>query len=258
VSERRGRAGWTEDFVKKEFALEPGGPKRLTIIYPNDLANAEVQLDGQWIMGFPTKADFQRGMTCKLPDGSLLTVRFGPIEGVRLLKGIHVIRNGAPVPGSAADPVPKWAWIFMVACALIPVVSLGGALPALIGFSGVAGTLAISRLHRWSTALRAGLCALIAVACWGALAVLFTVFVVGKSVYQAQQIHASAAASSGTPTDKLIREIGITYYKHGHLQSEIDKIKDSLYDECDSMQPPQCTDYLDKELVKAQGSPNIE
>jgi len=257
VSVRRGRAGLTEDFMKKEFALDPGGPKRLTIIYPSDLANAEVQLDGQWIMGFATRADFQRGTTCKLPDGSLLTIRFGTIEGVRLLKGIHVIRNGKPVPGSAADPVPKWAWIFMVACALIPVVTLGGGLPALIGFSGVTGTLAVSRVHRWSTALRAGLCALIAVASWGALALLFTVFVVGKAVYQAQQTQPSAA-SSATPTDKLIRDIGVTYYKHGHLQSEVDKIKDNLYDQCDRMQPPQCSDYLHKELLKAQGSPDIE
>jgi len=99
--------------MKKEFALEPGSPKRLKITYPGNLASAEVLLDGQRIMAFSSKADFQRGLTCKLPDNSVLTVRYGPIEGVPLLKGVHVIRNGAPLPGSAADPVPKWAWVFI-------------------------------------------------------------------------------------------------------------------------------------------------
>jgi hypothetical protein len=78
--------------MKKEFALDPGGPKRLTITYPGNLANAEVLLDGQRVMAFSSKAEFQRGTTCKLADGSMLTVRFGPIEGVPLLKGVHVIR----------------------------------------------------------------------------------------------------------------------------------------------------------------------
>lgn len=154
--------------MKKQFALEPGGPKRLTITYPGNVANAKVLLDGQRIMGFASKADFQRGTTCKLSDGSMLTVRYGPIEGVPLLKGVHAIRNGAPLQGSAADPVPKWAWVFLIACALIPVVTLGGALPALIGFGGVGGTLSVSRLNRWSAALRAGMCALITLACWSA------------------------------------------------------------------------------------------
>jgi hypothetical protein len=243
--------------MKKEFALDPGGPERLTITYAGNLANAEVLLDGQRIMSFPTKADFQRGTTCKLPDGSILTVRFGPIEGVRLLKGVHVIRNGAPLPGSAADPVPKWAWVFMLACALIPVVTLGGALPALIGIGGVGGTLSVSRLNRWSVALRAAVCALITLACWSALGLLATAFVVVKAVNQAKPSSAITAPAASS-TDKLIHDIGVAYYKHGHLQSDIDKIKDNLYDECDRMQPAQCSDYLHKELLKAQNSPEVE
>jgi hypothetical protein len=242
--------------MKKEFTLEPGGPKLLTITYPGNLANAEVLLDGQRIMGFPSKADFQRGTTCKLPDGSMLTVRYGPVEGVPLLKGVHAIRNGAPLAGSAADPVPKWAWVFLIACAIIPVVTLGGALPALIGFGGVGGTLSVSRLNRWSVALRAGVCALITFACWSAAILLATAVVAVKAVSEGKPPSAITAPAT-SPTDKLIHDIGVTYYKHGHLQSEIDKIKDNLYDECDSMQPAQCSDYLHKELLKAQNSPNI-
>ena len=62
--------------MKREFALDPGGPNRLMITYPWNLANAEVSLDGQTIAWFATKADFQHGTTCKLPDGSMLSIHF--------------------------------------------------------------------------------------------------------------------------------------------------------------------------------------
>ena len=182
----------------------------------------------------------------------MLTVRFGPLEGVPLLKGVHVIRNGAPLRGSAADPVPKWAWVFMIACVLIPVVTLGGAVPALIGFAGVGATLSVSRLNRWSVGLRAGVCALITLACWSTFGLLVTVLVAVKAVDQAKP---PSTVTAPATTDKLIHDIGVAYYRHGHKQSDIDKIKDLLYDECDRMQPAQCSEYLHKALQEAQNSP---
>lgn len=86
---------------------------------------------------------------------------------------------------------------------------------------------------------------------------LTTAVVAVKAVNQGKAPLASTAPAT-TPTDKLIHDIGVAYYKHGHRQLDIDKIKDNLYDECDSMQPAQCSDYLHKELVKAQNSPDIE
>jgi hypothetical protein len=244
--------------MKKEFALDPGGPKRLKITYPGNLANAEVLLDGQRIMAFSSKADFLRGTTAKLPDGSMLTVRFGPIEGVPLLKGVHAIRNGAPLAGSAADPVPKWAWIFMIACALIPVVTLGGGLPALIGFAGVAGVLAISRLNRWSVALRACMCGLVTLTSWGALVVLISVVVAVKA---GNPPFGSTSHPTSSPailsTDRYIHDIGVAYYNHRYKQKDIDVIKDRLYDECDRMQPTPCTDHLKEALREAQNTPDL-
>lgn len=243
--------------MKKEFALDPGSPKRLKITYPANLANAEILLDGQRIMAFSTKAEFQRGTTCKLPDGSILTVRYGPTEGVPILKGVHVIRNGAPIPGSAADPVPQWAWVFMIACALIPVISLGGALPAVISFAGVGGTLSVSRLNRWSIALRVGVCALIAIVCWSTFGMLlYTVRSVKALDNGKQAITSSAAATEST--DKLIHKFGVVYYNHGYRQKAIEEIKDNLYEQCDRMQPAPCSDYLQKALQEAQNTPDIQ
>jgi hypothetical protein len=243
--------------MKKEFALEHGGPKRLTVTYPASLANAEVLFDGQRIMAFSSKPDFLRGTTCKLPDGSMLTVRFGAVAGFPIFKGVHAVRNGLPIPNSAADPAPKWAWIFIVGCVLIPVVTLGGFFPAFIGFGGAAGTLTVSRLNRWSVALRAGVCALITLASWSALLLLGTAVVAVKAVNQGKQPLSSFAPAPSSP-DKLIHDIQVTYYKHGYMQSDIDKIKDNLEDHCDEMQPAQCVDYLRKALQEAKNSPNIE
>jgi hypothetical protein len=250
--------------VRKTFALEPGAPRRLSVTYPANLANAEVLLDGQKVLAFASKEEFQRGTTCKLPDGSILTVRFGPVEGmpVPIFKGVHVIRNGQSVAGSAADPVPKWAWVFIIACALIPVVTLGGALPALIGFGGVGGVLSICRMKNWSVALRAGVCAAVTLACWGGLGLLVTVVSTVKAGAGDQGKPAQAAIVSNRPaptsTDKLIHKIGVAYYNHGYRQQKIAEIKDNLYDNCDRMQPAQCTDYLEKALVEAQNAADVQ
>jgi hypothetical protein len=242
--------------LKKEFALEHGGPKRLTISCPANLANAEVFLDSQRIMTFASKTDLLRGATCKLPDGSLLTVRYAPIEGARFLKGLHAVRNGLPIPGSAADPVPTWAWVFMAACGLIPIVTLGGGLPALLGFGGVSATLSVSRINRWSVALRAGVCALITVACWSGLLLVSKAMVAAKVVSPANAPLASLVPAPTSP-DKLVHDIGVVYYNHGYLQLDIDKIKDNLQDHCDQMQPAQCMEYLRAALAEAKKKPDI-
>jgi hypothetical protein len=58
--------------------------------------------------------------------------------------------------------------------------------------------------------------------------------------------------------DKLIHEIGVAYYNHRYRQKNIDEIKDNLYDHCDQMQPAQCQDYLQKALLDAKNTPDIQ
>jgi hypothetical protein len=245
--------------MNKVFSLDPGGPnaKRLTVTHTAKLTSTKVILDGQEIMSFPTKADFVRGTTIKTSDGSILSVRYGTIEGLVLFKGIHVIRNGAPVKGSAADPVPRWSWIFLGLIILIPVISLGGALPGLIAAAGVAGTISVSRISRWSTAIRASFCAGITACCWLGFLLLASLVAASKGGVSANSTKQSKTVTDSATAreDKLINQIGSTYYKRGYLQSDIDKIKDSLYDHCDTMQPPQCIDYLNKAMDEARNAP---
>jgi hypothetical protein len=237
--------------MKKEFVLDPGGPKRLAVTYPWNLANAEVTLDGKSIMSFATKADFQRGTTCKLPDGSVLSVRFGPVVGAPFLKGVHAIRNGAPLSGSAADPVPNWSWVFIVACAIIPIISLGGALPALIAVGGVSATLSVARFKRWSVALRTAACTLIALACWGAFGMLIMAF---RPAAQEAGWHVpftKAIFMSSSP-DKLVEQIDAEFTHRGFNEKAISQINDTLRQKCGMMERKECVAMLREQLLDVQ------
>lgn len=62
-------------------------------------------------------------------------------------------------------PRPKWSIVFVILCILIPIISLGGALPAVIG---VVGALACVQISKTSlpVAARIALCILITAAAW--------------------------------------------------------------------------------------------
>jgi hypothetical protein len=202
-------------------------------------------VDGQNVASFATKADFQRGTTLKLPDGSILSVRFGSVTGAPFLKGIHVIRSGAPIPGSAADPVPKWTWPFMIACGAIPVISLGGAIPAVIAVLGVAGIVPVSRATRWSVAMRALACALIVVMCWGAFGLMIMGF---------QGTEKTSMLFMSSSPEKLLAEIEATYTKQGFKPDNISKMMEQFRYECYHMEKKACVDFLRTDLQKIKNA----
>lgn len=65
--------------------------------------------------------------------------------------------------------IPGWAWIFIVCCILIPVLTLGGLIPGAIGGGGAAGCAALSRNPSRSTRFRVGLCLAVTIGCWAML-----------------------------------------------------------------------------------------
>ncbi|HEX6607581.1 MAG TPA: hypothetical protein VF276_11770 [Chloroflexia bacterium] len=66
-------------------------------------------------------------------------------------------------------PLPGWAWIFIGACALIPIITLGGAVPAGIGAGGAFGCASVARDPNRAASHRVGICTGIAAGCWGLL-----------------------------------------------------------------------------------------
>ena len=122
-----------------------------------------------------------------LDVGKQYPFQIGGHEGV-----VHVQTNGftfnydLSIDGRSVDtgkevvpasPIPGWAWIFVVVCALIPILSLGGAIPAAIGFGGAYGCIAIARDLSKSVNMRIGLCVGISILCW----VLYFALAIGIS-----------------------------------------------------------------------------
>ena len=62
--------------------------------------------------------------------------------------------------------IPPWAWIFAVLCGIIPIVTLGGAIPAAIGFGGASGSIAVARSDSMTTFPKIFTCSVITFCCW--------------------------------------------------------------------------------------------
>jgi hypothetical protein len=71
-----------------------------------------------------------------------------------------------------AHPIPAWAWLFAAACGIIPVLTLGGAIPGALGFGGAGGCIAVARDLSKPIAMRVAICVGITASCWILVAVL--------------------------------------------------------------------------------------
>jgi 3-oxoacyl-ACP reductase-like protein len=134
---------------------------------------------------------------------------------------------------------------------------MGGALPALLGVGGVTGVASLSRQSRWSVAMRVGACAGITLACWTGLALLIGVTAGGRAAGQGTAISAATGRNKVklTPNEELLHKIAVTYYQHGHITSEMEKMKGLLADTCDTLSEEACSKYLKQELAKVKSSP---
>jgi hypothetical protein len=95
----------------------------------------------------------------------------------------QAIRAAVPkagkLPGGGIVPpgMPGWGWIFVVSCGAIPLVTLGGALPIIIGLGGAAACAAVAARTSMPVVSRVVICVAIALASWAVLvAVLVLIF----------------------------------------------------------------------------------
>jgi len=72
---------------------------------------------------------------------------------------------------------PGWVLVFAILCLLIPIVSLGGAIPAVLGILGIAFCVSVSK-SSMSVSARVIVCILITLAAW----VLWFLLMVGISM----------------------------------------------------------------------------
>lgn len=154
----------------KKYALEVGGPKRLVVSWAIGWKSFSVKFDGQEVASLANAYDaISAGSTFPLPDGTKLDARlhkgrFGP--------KLHLDRGGKPIPGSDGVPLPRWAYAFFALCALIPIVAVGGALPALLGSLGALVCAGVARDESKTTTMRVAICVAVTLFAWAAFALL--------------------------------------------------------------------------------------
>jgi hypothetical protein len=76
----------------------------------------------------------------------------------------YSISTGKQVPLS--KPLPWWGWFFVGLCVLVPLISLGGALPTAIGFGGASICYGISKDVSKGKMTRLLMCVGITALCW--------------------------------------------------------------------------------------------
>lgn len=90
---------------KQILAFEQGGEPRIELEWGGYMRHFTVSLDGEQIGRIDGgQRELKQGRDFPLPDGSTLTIR---LHQSMLLDELQVMRNGAPLPGSAAHPRQK-------------------------------------------------------------------------------------------------------------------------------------------------------
>ena len=85
-------------------------------------------------------------------------------------------------PTARLQAIPKWAWIFVAACVVMPVITLGGAIPALLGIGGAFGCIIISRHPTRSRRAKIVWSLGVTVLCWGLFIAFITVVAGGRTL----------------------------------------------------------------------------
>jgi hypothetical protein len=109
---------------------------------------------------------FRNEVPVKLRSGrdakTVVRMKYGLIPNIILLvDGVEI----APTTQGTSKPVPWWGWVFVGACVVLPIVTVGGAIPAAVGFGGAAlnGKIAGSD---WNVAARVLAMSAVTLAAW--------------------------------------------------------------------------------------------
>ena len=149
---------------RQHLALEAGEPPRLELEWGGYMREFEIYLDGNRIGRIDGgQAELKQGRDFDLPDGSTLTIR---LARTAMLDELQVLRDGKPLPGSAANPRQKLKGAVRMATLWGVVEAIGGIALLITGSSTWLG-LGFSQLSipiglilfvcavylsRWSTA----------------------------------------------------------------------------------------------------------
>src|SRR5258708_14674252 len=89
----------------RSFALEPGGPIRLTVSWKGSWNNVSVELDGRSVLAIPTAKQLKEGREVR-PEPGTLAIRLNQSVFVPALL---LPLNCRPLPKPGADPPTRLA-----------------------------------------------------------------------------------------------------------------------------------------------------
>jgi hypothetical protein len=89
----------------RTYALEQGGPKRLTVSWNRNWKNMALELDGKPLLTIPASNELQQGRQVQVEGGTLRVQLRSGFLGKELLLSL----NGRPLPGTADDPRTRFA-----------------------------------------------------------------------------------------------------------------------------------------------------
>jgi hypothetical protein len=116
---------------------------------------------------------------------------FGPLRDTTM-KCLHCLALNAPTDTVCFKcrqelvevehtVTPQWAYLFAAVCGAIPIVSLGGLIPAVLGVGGAGGCLKVARLGSLPIPVRLLLCVGITMGSWILFALLLVAMMSAKA-----------------------------------------------------------------------------
>jgi len=106
---------------------------------------------------------------------------------------------------------PVWTWAFVVTCAAIPVVSLGGVIPAMLGAAGAAACYGLARDGAGPVHRRVLWCSLVTLGAWAAFGTL--AWVVLSNSDQGGKIRTTRSSTGGTKTTRIRMKNGQVVFR---------------------------------------------
>lgn len=101
--------------------------------------------------------------------------------------------------GEPKRKAPVWVWAFVAACGAIPIVTLGGAIPAMLGGFGATACYGLARDGKGTRLRRILSCCAVTLVAWGVLGTV--VWVVRRN--QAGSTTSTSTSSSGSKTVRI-------------------------------------------------------
>ena len=92
---------------------------------------------------------------------------------------------------TAKPPIPRWAWIFAAICMVIPITTIGGAIPTAIGAFSALGVMGIARQTGKPTRKKVIYCGVVTGSAW----TVFVVFLLALTALQAKHPQLNSAVN---------------------------------------------------------------